>query len=77
MVEPSNVLTFNDKSYSSDDLTKWTDRQKYLASQIQELQQQRAERSRALDQTVGSIEFFTQQLIASLQEVTDGSDQGN
>ena len=70
-----NVLTFNDKSYSSDDLTRWTDQQKYYASQIQELQKQRLERWRALDQTVGCIEFFTGQLIASLQndEVKDGT----
>ena len=46
---------------------RFTDQQKYFASQIQELQMQRAERWRALDQTVGSIEFFTQNLIASLQ----------
>ena len=77
MVEAGeNVVRLGDKSYSSDDLT---DEQKYFASQIKELQLQRAERSRALDQTVGSIEFFTAQLIASLQkdEVEDGADESN
>ena len=77
MVEAGeNVVRLGDKSYSSDDLT---DQQKYLASQIQELQQQRAIRQRAHDQTVASLEFFTQQLIASLQkdEVEDGADESN
>ena len=75
MVEAGeNVVRLGDKSYSPDDLT---DQQKYLASQIQELQQQRAIRQRAHDQTVASLEFFTQQLIASLQEVTDGSDEND
>ena len=77
MVEAAtNVLTLGDKSYSPDDLT---DQQKYFVSQIQELQQQRAIRQRAHDQTVASLEFFTQQLIASLQkdEVEDGADESN
>ena len=73
MVAPGeNVVTVGDKSYSPDDLN---DQQKYFVSQIQELQQQRAIRQRAHDQTVASLEFFTQQLIASLQkdEVADGA----
>ena len=60
-----NVLTFGDKSYSPDDLTE---EQKYFASQIQELQEQRQLRHRALDQTTARIEFFTGRLIASLQQ---------
>ena len=57
-----NILTFVEKSYSPDDLT---DEQKYFASQIQELQEQRKLRHRALDQTTASIEFFTGRLISS------------
>ena len=60
-----NILTFGDKSYSPDDLT---DEQKYFASQIQELQEQRKLRHRALDQTTASIEFFTGRLISSLSQ---------
>ena len=60
-----NILTFGEKSYSPDDLT---DEQKYFASQIQELQEQRKLRHRALDQTTASIEFFTGRLISSLSQ---------
>ena len=60
-----NILTFGDKSYSPDDLT---DEQKYFASQIQELQEQRKLRHRALDQTTACIEFFTGRLISSLSQ---------
>ena len=60
-----NILTFGDKSYSPDDRT---DEQKYFASQIQELQEQRKLRHRALDQTTASIEFFTGRLISSLSQ---------
>ena len=60
-----NILTFGDKSYSPDDLT---DEQKYFASQIQELQEQRKLRHSALDQTTASIEFFTGRLISSLSQ---------
>ena len=60
-----NILTFGDKSYSPDDLT---DEQKYFASQIQELQEQRKLRHRELDQTTASIEFFTGRLISSLSQ---------
>ena len=67
-----NVLTFGDKSYSSDDLTE---EQKYFASQIQELQEQRKLRHRALDQTTASIEFFTGRLISSLSQ-EDSSEVG-
>jgi|TARA_R110000824_G_scaffold329664_1_gene516437 hypothetical protein len=67
-----NVLTFGDKSYSSEDLTE---EQKYFASQIQELQEQRKLRHRALDQTTASIEFFTGRLIASLNQ-EDSSEVG-
>tara|TARA_R110000824_G_scaffold293679_1_gene481978 strand:- start:325 stop:546 length:222 start_codon:yes stop_codon:yes gene_type:complete len=67
-----NVLTFGDKSYSPDDLTE---EQKYYASQIQELQEQRRLRHRALDQTTASIEFFTGRLIASLNQ-EDSSEVG-
>ena len=67
-----NVIRFGDKSYSSDDLTE---EQKYFASQIQELQEQRKLRHRALDQTTASIEFFTGRLIASLDQ-EDSSEIG-
>ena len=60
-----NILTFGEKSYSPDDLT---DEQKYFASQIQELQEQRKLRHRELDQTTASIEFFTGRLISSLSQ---------
>ena len=60
-----NVIRFGDKSYSSDDLTE---EQKYFASQIQELQEQRKLRHRALDQTTASIESFTGRLISSLNQ---------
>ena len=60
-----NILTFGEKSYSPDDLT---DEQKYFASQIQELQEQRKLRHSALDQTTASIEFFTGRLISSLSQ---------
>ena len=60
-----NILTFGEKSYSPDDLT---DEQKYFASQIQELQEQRKLRHRALDQTTAGIEFFTGRLISSLSQ---------
>ena len=67
-----NILTFGEKSYSPDDLT---DEQKYFASQIQELQEQRKLRHRALDQTTASIEFFTGRLISSLSQ-EDSSEVG-
>ena len=67
-----NILTFGDKSYSPDDLT---DEQKYFASQIQELQEQRKLRHRALDQTTAGIEFFTGRLISSLSQ-EDSSEVG-
>ena len=67
-----NILTFGAKSYSPDDLT---DEQKYFASQIQELQEQRKLRHRALDQTTASIEFFTGRLISSLSQ-EDSSEVG-
>jgi hypothetical protein len=67
-----NVIRFGDKSYSPDDLTE---EQKYFASQIQELQEQRKLRHRALDQTTASIEFFTGRLIASLNQ-EDSSEIG-
>ena len=67
-----NILTFGEKSYSPDDLT---DEQKYFASQIQELQEQRKLRHRALDQTTASIEFFTGRLISSLGQ-EDSSEEG-
>ena len=60
-----NILTFGEKSYSPDDLT---DEQKYFASQIQELLEQRKLRHRALDQTTAGIEFFTGRLISSLSQ---------
>ncbi len=67
-----NILTFGEKSYSPDDLT---DEQKYFASQIQELQEQRKLRHRALDQTTAGIEFFTGRLISSLSQ-EDSSEVG-
>ena len=67
-----NILTFAEKSYSPDDLT---DEQKYFASQIQELQEQRKLRHRALDQTTAGIEFFTGRLISSLSQ-EDSSEVG-
>ena len=67
-----NVIRFGDESYSPDDLTE---EQKYFASQIQELQEQRKLRHRALDQTTASIEFFTGRLIASLNQ-EDSSEIG-
>ena len=67
-----NILTFGEKSYSPDDLT---DEQKYFASQIQELQEQRKLRHRALDQTTAGIEFFTGRLISSLSQ-EDSSKEG-
>ena len=60
-----NILTFGEKSYSPDDLT---DEQRYFASQIQELQEQRRLRHGELDQTTASIEFFTGRLISSLSQ---------
>ena len=66
------ILTFGEKSYSPDDLT---DEQKYFASQIQELQEQRKLRHRALDQTTAGIEFFTGRLISSLSQ-EDSSEVG-
>ena len=60
-----NILTFGEKAYSPDDLT---DEQKYFASQIQEGQEQRKLRHRALDQTTAGIEFFTGRLISSLSQ---------
>ena len=67
-----NILTFGEKSYSPDDLT---DEQKYFASQIQELQEQRKLRHRALDQTTAGIEIFTGRLISSLSQ-EDSSEVG-
>ena len=67
-----NILTFGEKSYSPDDLT---DEQKYFASQIQSLQEQRKLRHRALDQTTAGIEFFTGRLISSLSQ-EDSSEVG-
>ena len=67
-----NILTFGEKSYSPDDLT---DEQKYFASQIQDLQEQRKLRHRALDQTTAGIEFFTGRLISSLSQ-EDSSEVG-
>ncbi len=65
--DTENVIKFvvGDKSYVSNDPT---DEMKYFASQIQELQEQRKLRRRALDQPTASIEFFTGQLISGLEE---------
>ena len=66
-----NVLKFGDKSYSSKDLTE---EQKYFAGQIQSLQEQRKNQQFAIDQLTAALEFFTGQLISSLQKEDD---QGN
>jgi hypothetical protein len=66
-----NVLTFGDKSYSPDDLS---DQQKYFANQIQALQSQRKNQQFAIDQLTAALEFFTGQLIASLQQEDEQED---
>ena len=66
-----NVLTFGDKSYSPDDLS---DQQKYFANQIQALQGQRKNQQFAIDQLTAALEFFTWQLIASLQQEDEQED---
>jgi hypothetical protein len=63
-----NVLKFGDKSYSPNDLT---DQQKYFANQIQSLQEQRKNQQFAIDQLTAALEFFTGQLISSLQQEDD------
>jgi hypothetical protein len=66
-----NVLTFNDKSYSPDDLS---DQQKYFANQIQALQGQRQTQQFSIDQLTAALEFFTGQLIASLRQEDEQED---
>jgi hypothetical protein len=67
MSDDENVLKLvvEDKSYISEHPT---DEQRYLVSQIQELQNQRNQCARALDQTTASLQFFTQKLISGLEE---------
>ena len=66
-----NVLTFNDKSYSPDDLS---DQQKYFANQIQALQGQRQTQQFSIDQLTAALEFSTGQLIASLRQEDEQED---
>ena len=69
-----NVLKFGDKSYSPNDLT---DQQKYFANQIQSLQEQRKNQQFAIDQLTAALEFFTGQLISSLQKEDDQEDSSS
>ena len=69
-----NVLKFGDKSYSPNDLT---DQQKYFANQIQSLQEQRKNLQFAIDQLTAALEFFTGQLISSLQQEDEKEDSSS
>tara|TARA_R100000315_G_C5179818_1_gene104236 strand:- start:231 stop:464 length:234 start_codon:yes stop_codon:yes gene_type:complete len=69
-----NVLKFGDKSYSPNDLT---DQQKYFANQIQSLQEQRKNQQFAIDQLTAALEFFTGQLISSLQQEDEKEDSSS
>ena len=69
-----NVLKFGDKSYSPNDLP---DQQKYFANQIQSLQEQRKNQQFAIDQLTAALEFFTGQLISSLQQEDEKEDSSS
>jgi hypothetical protein len=74
MTDKTNVLKFGDKSYSPNDLT---DQQKYFANQIQSLQEQRKNQQFAIDQLTAALEFFTGQLISSLQQEDEKEDSSS
>ena len=65
-----NIVSIDGKTFNYED--DFDDRQRYLVSQIKDLQEARSRSQFYLDQLIGSLEFFTNQLMTSLE--SDNSD---
>ena len=68
MAEKSNVVSINGTDYNSDDLS---DAQKYLISQVKDLQGQSNKLKFQLDQVQVSLNSFTNALIKELEKETE------
>lgn len=65
-----NIINIDGKTFDYEE--DFDDRQRYLVSQIKDLQEARSRSQFHLDQLIGSLEFFTNQLMTSLE--SDNSD---
>ena len=65
MAEETNVIEIGGQKYDPNDLT---DKQKYWITQVRDLQTKRANAQFQLDQVAVALDYFTNELIGSLEK---------
>ena len=71
MAEKTNVIEIGGQEYDPNDLT---DKQKYWITQVSDLQTKRANAQFQLDQIAVALDYFTNELLGSLEK--DKTDAG-
>jgi hypothetical protein len=65
MAEKTNVIEIGGQEYDPNDLT---DKQKYWITQVRDLQTKRANAQFQLDQIAVALDYFTNELLGSLEK---------
>jgi len=65
MAEQTNVIQIGGQEYDPNDLT---DKQKYWITQVRDLQTKRSNAQFQLDQIAVALDYFTNELLGSLEE---------